>query len=86
MKEHISERVKAALIADGWLYAIAPAGHHFEKMFPTAGEHGRAKVFLLIEPCGRWFERLDGWGAVEKDVDLREFDKAAEAIAAILER
>ena len=39
-----------------------------------------------IFSAGRWFERVDGWGKIEKDVDLRKFDDAAAAIAAVLER
>lgn len=87
--ERIADKVAAALVADGW---EAFAGGRFEKVIVGWAEgggmvpDGRRRVRLVLDGLGRWFERVDGWGKVEKDVDLREFDNAAAAIAAILDK
>lgn len=92
--EHIADRVAAALLAGGWVEDRAPgpegAVRCFRKLVPGAAEagalvpDGRRVLFVQICERGRWFERVDGWGKVEKDVDLREFEEAAAAIAAVL--
>lgn len=89
---HISEKVEQALIADGWeLQSFINAGDrcNYQKRienFAPAGtvSNGARVVTLRIDQTGRWLERVDGWGKVERDVDLRRFDDAATAIQAVL--
>lgn len=86
--DRIAEQVAAELIAQGWVlqYGI------FNKVIIGWGQpgvmvpDGRRKVYLKIDEAGRWFERVDAFGALERDVDLRECANAAEAIAAILQK
>jgi len=89
---YFDEIVRCRLIADGWLRHRALDGaDRFEKRFvgvaPAGafGPDGARKLVLRLDEQGRYLERIDGWGKVEKDVDLREFNEAAEAIAAVLE-
>ena len=78
---HISEQVHAYLIADGWWIC----GVKFNKIFATGGLFGRQIKTLQMDKTGRWLERVDGWGNVERDVDLRNFpNDPAGAIAAVL--
>ena len=77
---HISDQVAAELTGRGFVVD----GGHFAKRLPTGGEFGFAKVFVTISDDGRWLSKVDGWGAVEKDCDLREFSNAAKAIGAVL--
>lgn len=78
---HISEQISAVLVSQGW----TQKERTFTKSFATGGAFGSALKTLQICERGRWFERVDGWGAVEKDVDLRDFPNAPEAaIAAVL--
>jgi len=67
---HISARVSALLRADGW----AVTGWTFKKRAPTGGQFGFQIMTLRIDETGRWFERVDGWGKVERDVDLRNYE------------
>jgi hypothetical protein len=79
---HISEQIAAVLVSQGWSLGSDSA---FRKKFATGGSYGSTTKTLLICEFGRWLERLDGWGVVEKDVDLRDFPDAPEAaIAAVL--
>ena len=77
---HISDQVAAELTERGFVVVH----DRFEKRLPTSGEFGLAKVFVTISDNGRWLSKVDCWGAVEKDCDLREFSNAAKAIDAVL--
>lgn len=91
--QHISDQVHAALIAGGWQDCAAPGGGRiYEKVIvgwaaPGAMvPDGRRKIFLHLPVAGRWFLRLDGWGDIEREEDLRNFKNAADAIAAVLNK
>lgn len=68
---HIAEQVTEALVADGW----NNSNHSliFKKRLPTGGAFGFQIMTLRIDNSGRWLERVDGWGNVERGVDLRDF-------------
>lgn len=89
---YFDEIVRARLVADGWdRQPRCFDGDVFHKRIPGFGPKGAFApdgvrfVKLRLDDRGRYLERIDGWGKVEKDVDLREFDEAAAAIAAVLE-
>lgn len=76
MKDHISDQIVNALRADGWKHAGRIDQIEYRKRIPgfaPAGtiSDGTRLVRLTICPAGRYLERVDGWGNVEKDVDLR---------------
>lgn len=50
---------------DGTLTAI--------RMAPTGGAFGRQVQTLQLDSGGRYLERVDGWGTVLRDVDLRNY-------------
>lgn len=82
---HISEQVSATLVSDGW----QQKHHTFKKLIPNfaaAGSlsNGDRVVTLTMSASGRWLERRDGWGKVERDVDLRNYSDPKEAIKAVL--
>lgn len=83
---HISDQVKLELLSSGW----QEMGSTFVKKFAAREEAGALSdgsriIVLRIDASGRWLERHDGWGNVEKDVDLRSFsDAPREAVAAVL--
>lgn len=82
---HISEQVAAALIADGWARTVENGDTLFRKSRPTGGAFGQSRVCLCLDVTGRWLERSDGWGDVEREVDLRDWQgNAAGAITAAL--
>jgi hypothetical protein len=90
---HISEKVVAALLADGWVLNARGGGVERYQKRIVGAESGGAMVpdgarVVNVQICaiGRWFERVDGWGKIEKDVDLRNFDNPAAAIAAVLQK
>lgn len=75
---HISEQVAQELKILGWLVAHDEQGFVAQKMingYETPGQmsNGTRLVTLEIDSTGRWFSRVDGWGKVIKDVDLRNF-------------
>lgn len=79
---HIFEQVAAELNAQG--FARFP-GFSFRKTVPTGGQIGRTTLTVQMDDTGRWLERVNGWGKVEKDVDLRDFASDPKgAIAAVL--
>lgn len=89
---HISDRIAAELGVNGWEMR-ARASHRdtlFTKRIEAFAEAGTCSdgarvVNLSIDESGRWLERHDGWGKVEREVDLRNFiDNAKGAIAAAL--
>lgn len=82
---HISDQVEAELVAQGWMNH----GEEFRKLVQDIEEagalsDGRRVVRLVICPKGRWLERVDGWGKVEREVDLRDYTDAKAAIKAVL--
>lgn len=85
---HISEQVHVALCKQGFEFSLASG--EFSKLiegFAAAGQfsNGRRVVRVRMDDTGRWLERVDGWGKVERDVDLRNFpDQPEAAIAAVL--
>ena len=84
----IAEQVAAALIAGGW-QQVAVSAHKsdWQKRVPGApgGQYEERGVIANVRiDAGRWFERSDGWGRVIADVDLREFQDGAAAVAALL--
>ena len=83
---HISDRVAQALLADGWrIAALSRKGDmSYTRTIATGGAFGRATQTLSIDLTGRWLARLDGWGTVERDVDLRDHTDPQAAIAAVL--
>jgi len=82
---HISDMVTDELVLDGWDDRAQDNGDViFYKRLPTGGAFGEAIVTLRMDHTGRWLERVDGWGTVERDVDLREYISAEAAIEAVL--
>lgn len=74
------DQVIARLESDGW-EKIAP--YIWRKSFKSEGEFGRRGVLIQLDNA-RYLERIDGWGKVEKDVDLRRYEDPGEAIADVL--
>lgn len=69
---HISDEVRAALIQRGFCTSDATT---YKRTTQTA----------RIDPTGRWLERVDGWGNVERDCDLRDYaGRAASAVDTVL--
>lgn len=84
---HISDKIKKELLETGWVYF--EQADEYRKLiegYALAGQlsSGSRVVCLNMDDTGRWFSRLDGWGKVEKDIDLRNYSDASEAIAAVL--
>lgn len=83
---HIKEQIIEELKTTGWKVQ----GKTAEKLVHSFSQSGTLSdgsrvVRLSIDECGRWFERLDGWGNVQKDVDLRNFENSPKAaIEAVL--
>lgn len=86
--KHISEQVIDRLLQDGW--TNSPGMVHFRKIIPNfapAGtvSNGARSVALRVCTDGRYIERHDGWGKVERDVDLRDYPNDPNgAIEAVL--
>lgn len=87
---HIADRIRDALLADGWKQAPSGAYVKLIDSFEEGGTvspTGARLVTLSMDLSGRWLERRDAWGDVENDVDLRDWsDDPAGAIAAVLGR
>ena len=73
---HISDEVRAVLIQRGFSTSDATT---YKRIIATGGTFGRATQTVQIDPTGRWLERVDGWGAVQRDVDLRDYAGRASA-------
>jgi hypothetical protein len=85
---HISEQVANELLRTGWNFddRNCTASKRIEG-FANAGQlsNGSRIVTLRLDAQGRYLERIDGWGGVEKDVDLRNYaNNPKAAIAAVL--
>lgn len=85
---HISEQVAAELTAQGFTARESAAWQIFTGRNGTSGGAFNRPVIVTvrIDPTGRWLERVDGWGNVERDVDLRDYaGRAAAAVDHVLE-
>lgn len=80
---HISDEVMAVLIQRDFCTSDATT---YKRTIATGGAFGRTTQIVQIDPTGRWLERVDGWGTVERDVDLRDYaGRAAAAVDHVLE-
>jgi hypothetical protein len=79
--QHISEQVERELIAQGFKRENGA----WRKSVATNGVFGQSMIILQIDASGRWLEHVDGFGRVEKDVDLRDYaNDPAGAIVAVI--
>lgn len=80
---HIQDQVTAELIATGW---VRPgADWRFTKSLPTGGQFGMAICTLIMDESGRWLEAINGWGHVERCIDLRGYSNNPKgAVKAVL--
>lgn len=81
-------RVSRWLQDDGW--NVTAGGLGYMKRIPGFAEPGALSDgtrMVRLELCsrGRYLARMDGWGNVLRDVDLRDFDSPEAAVAATLE-
>ena len=85
---HMADHVAKTLLEFGW--RVETPGTYAKRIpcFADAGafSDGTRVVRLRIDDGGRWLERVDGWGHVERDVDLRDYDAPRAAINAALDR
>ena len=89
---HISDKIAATLMADGW--SIIGRGtnlpfytkrHTFPELAGTIS-NGTRVVTLTICERGRYLARVDGCGRTIRDVDLRDFpNDPTGAIAKVME-
>lgn len=77
---HISERVAWHLESDGWEVHLSDGSMRAIRIAETGGAFGATCQTLQIDSGGRWLERVDGWGTVERDVDLRNYTNPADAV------
>lgn len=83
----MAERLESALAADGWRLGAAGAWEKRIVGFAPPGSFspdGARVVRLAICERGRWLERLDAWGGIQREIDLRDHAEPAGAIAAAL--
>lgn len=73
---HISDEVQAVLIQRGFRTSNDAT---FRRTIATGGAFGSTTQIVQIDPTGRWLERVDGWGNVERDCDLRDYAGRASA-------
>lgn len=71
---HTSEKIAELLIEDGFVFKNG----EYSKLVNGVAEAGQLSdgarvVRITISEDGRWLSRVDGWGEVEKDVDLRDY-------------
>ena len=81
--------VADALEENGWKKHFVDDGWLFGKKFMNVEEvgmfsDGSRVINLTLDKSGRWLARVDAWGKVKVDVDLREFKSAKEAIDFVL--
>jgi hypothetical protein len=86
---HISDLVTVELVTQGFT-PVAGIRHvvTFERRAPvTAAYEGALGTTILqtitVDKTGRWLSRVDGWGTVLNDVDLRRYNRTGGAPAAI---
>ena len=83
----MAERLERALACDGWRLGAAGAWEKRIVGFAPPGSFspdGARVVRLAICARGRWLERLDARGGIEREIDLRDHAEPAGAIAAAL--
>lgn len=82
---HISDKVKAELVKRGFEFArVLDNDAYYSRTVATGGAFGRTVETVRMDSTGRWLERVDGWNAVERDVDLRCYDDADKAVHCVL--
>lgn len=82
---HISEQIAAELVSQGFEIEAGSEGRCFRKALPTGGAFGSAVTRLELCERGRWLDRQDGWGHMEREIDLRNFSNdPTGAIKAVL--
>lgn len=84
---HIADHVALTLIDFGWRNQDDGTYTKRIRCFAEAGtmSDGTRVVRLRLDDNGRWLERIDGWGNVERDVDLRDYASPRAAINAVLD-
>ena len=79
---HISDEVRAVLIQRGFSTSDATT---YKRHIATGGAIGRTLQTVQIDLSGRWLERVDGWGTIQTEVDLRDYTgRAAAAVDTVL--
>ena len=84
---HIADTIAATLRADGWQERVGEFSKRIagQAMPGTICPDGARIVALRIDQGGRWLERIDAWGKVERYCDLREFQgRPRSAIASVM--
>jgi hypothetical protein len=84
-----SDKIEAALIADGWNYArhstlTKPILQKRIENFAPAGSLSNGARIVTIEIFGNSIYRVDGWGDVERAKFMADFYEAADIIKAVL--
>lgn len=78
---HIAAEVVEVLTSQGFQ---RDGEDRLSKRVATGGQFGVTRVFVRVV-FDRYLERVDGWGTVERDVDLRNYaGRAADAVADVL--
>ena len=79
---HISDEARDVLIQRGFSTSDATT---YKRTIATGGAFGRTTQTARIDPTGRWLERVDGWGNVERDCDLRDYaGRPGDAVDSVL--
>ena len=84
---HISDKILAELLRTGWRHKAKDTFTKRIEGYAEAGtvSNGARIVTLEMDATGRWLSRVDGWGKVEKDADLRNYQNDPRgAIDAVL--
>ena len=80
---HISQQVANLLLQRGFK---RDSSGSYRRATATGGTFGTGCLIVRMDDSGRWLERVDGWGTVEIDTDLRRWPGdpvgALEAIGA----
>ena len=75
MTDHIKDDLHNLMISENWEFDGVETYRKFVDGIEEAGtiSDGSRVVILTIDGTGRWFSRVDGWGTVINDIDLRNF-------------
>lgn len=87
----VADKIIELLNNDGWVefrYSGIVGFHKKIKSYDISGQFstGDRIVHINLDSTYRWFSKTDGWGKVDKDLDLRLYsgdDVESEAQAAI---
>lgn len=86
MEKHISENLVDYLIEQG--YEKDSGGNYVKMVLANYNESGsfggNRKSIINICPQGRWVSKLDDWGSVIKDIDLRLYSDVEKALEYLL--